>query len=335
MSFNPFKSTIAPYTYRIFTPVLVFSLPFEHLLNFIIINVSALIATSILFFYYLKRLNFKTVYCFIGVLIFILSPNVLYCMYNIALVDALAFLFYLAAFYAILSKNDKLYLLILFIGVLNKETILFTIPFFFLCKLENKRLIDALKSTILIITPSIVLFIFIRVFYGLKNYISIDTVKETILYQFNNANNILVNPYLSFGVLWIIGLYNIKYNDNNFIKKSLIVLPFIFLQILIATDTSRSLFLAFPIIIPLSLYVFRIKNIKILLIFFLMSLCTLCSYLISIIARSNDVMSFIISLNNIYSFLILPSELLISTILFIIITKSVLNNEMTKKNYLK
>lgn len=318
MSYTPFESTNAPYMYRILTPLLVFILPLKHIISFTLINLTAITSTSVLFYYYLKKLNFKPLYSFIGVLFFILGPNILYSMYNIALVDPLSFLFFLLAFYAILCKNDKLYFIAIILGILNKETILFTVPLYFLYKLETERLIDALKSTVLILVPVLILFISIRYYFGFTDYLSPATVKEIILYQIN-SNNILVNPYLTFGVLWIIGLYNIKNIENKFLKNTLYVLPFIFLQIFIATDTLRSLFLAFPIIIPLSLYMFKIKDKKIISIFLIFSIFTIISYLISI----TDLPTLTNLLFNFVSFLILPSEILVTVILIVLLIKNI------------
>lgn len=325
MSYNPFESTSAPYMYRILTPLLAYILPFKHITSFILINLTAIISTSVLFYYYLKKLNFKPFYSFIGVLFFILGPNILYSMYNIALVDPLSFLFFLLAFYSILSKNDKMYMFALIIGVFNKETILFTVPLYFLYKLETERLINAIKSTALILVSVLILFISIRYYFGFTEYLSLTTIKEIIFYQIN-SNNILANPYLTFGALWIIGIFNIKNIENKFLKNSLYVLPFIFLQILMATDTLRSLFLAFPIIIPLSLYIFKIRDNKILLIFLVLSILTLISYLISIMARSGNLSAFTDLLSNFISFLILPSEILIIAVLIYLIIRNTNKN---------
>lgn len=279
MSYAPFQSSVAPYMYRLLTPVLVYLLPFNHMMGFTLINLTGLFGTAILFYYYLKKLNFNKMHCFFGVIFFISAPTVIYSMYDIALVDILSFLFFLLAFYAILCKNDKLYLFALILGVLNKETILFTLPLYFLCKNESKGLGHALKKTLLMALVPLVLFISIRYFFGFTSYFSITTVKETVLYALQMKRIFdLRNPFLAFGTLWILSLYAIKFVGNSFLKKSLCILPLIFLQILIATDISRSLFIAFPIIIPISLYLFKIKdNIR---IFVILSFLILFSYIL-------------------------------------------------------
>ena len=279
MSYNPFQSTIAPFMYRIFTPFLVYLLPFNHLVGFTLVNLTALFLTAVLFYYYLKKLDFNNIYSSLGVLFFLLAPTVIYSMYDIALVDYLSFLFFLLAFYAILCKNDKLYFISLILGVLNKETILFTIPLFFLYKIEIKGLIKAIKLTILVALIPLILFISIKYYFGFTSYFSLNTIKETLLYdlQIKNIFN-LSNPFLAFGTLWILGLYALNFVNDSFLKKSLYLMPFIFLQVLIATDMFRALFIAFPIIIPISLYLFKIKD-KIV-IFVILSFFVLFSYIL-------------------------------------------------------
>ena len=277
MSYNPFQSTIAPFMYRIFTPFLVYLLPFNHLVGFTLVNLTALFLTAVLFYYYLKKLDFNNIYSSLGVLFFLLAPTVIYSMYDIALVDYLSFLFFLLAFYAILCKNDKLYFISLILGVLNKETILFTIPLFFLYKIEIKGLIKAIKLTILVALIPLILFISIKYYFGFTSYFSLNTIKETLLYDLQIKNIFdLSNPFLAFGTLWILGLYALNFVNDSFLKKSLYLMPFIFLQVLIATDMFRALFIAFPIIIPISLYLFKIKDkivIFVILSFFILSSC--------------------------------------------------------------
>jgi hypothetical protein len=304
---------MAPYMYRILTPLLVYYLPFKHANGFTLINIAALVSTSVLFYYYLKKLSFKPLYSFLGVLIFILAPNVMYNMYNIALVDNLSFLFFLSAFYAILCKNDKLYLFALILGILNKENILFTLPLYFLCKLKGQGIANAFKSTILVSLGPFILYFIIRYYFGFNSYLALNPV---II-----SNNILTNPYIAFGVLWLIALYNVKLNENKFLKNSLFLLPIIFLQIFIATDSMRNFFIAFPIIIPLSLYMFKIKDNRIISIFLILSIFTLLLYLMPL-TKTGNISLFISSLFDLYSFLVLPLAVLITFLLIILFIKN-------------
>ena len=323
MSYMSFQNVTAPYIYRILTPFLVHIFPCDHVTGFILINLTSLFLTAVLFYYYLKKLNFSQIHSFIGVLLFLLSSTVIFSMYDIVLVDFLSFLFFLLAFYAILCENDNVYLIVLIFGVLNKETILLTLPLYFLFKLSDNRLVESLKSTILVAIIPLVLFICIRYYFGFTSYFSVFTIKETLLY-ISQTNTILVNPYLAFGTLWIIILYNVRFVKNVFLKKSLYILPFIFLQILIATDIFRALFLAFPIIIPISLYLFKIKNSRILITFIGLSFFMILTYILTIPFPSSEL------------FIMLPLESLILSLLIIryLSINGILNGILSKINSL-
>lgn len=262
MSYYPFEGKSPPFMYRILTPLIVYLLPLNHLNGFIIINLISLFLTAILLYYYLKKLDFRSKDSLIGVLFFLLSPVVIFTMNDIVLVDALSFLLLLLTFYAILCKNDILYLFFLILGILNKETVLLTIPLFFLYKLENNKLIDTLKSTIILLIPVFIVFIGIRFYVGFSSYYTLDLIESIISYHLRHSYSIFYIPweiYTPFGLLWIISLLNLIKIDNNFIHKSFYLLPIIFIQSFIATDIFRMLFIAFPIIIPMSLYIFRCK----------------------------------------------------------------------------
>jgi len=305
MSLSPFKSTLAPYTYRILTPLIVFLLPLKKLAGFFLINTSSLFLAAIVFYYYLKRLKFNSLISFLGVLIFLSAPTVIYSLYDIALVDNLSFLFIALAFYFILSERDGLFFIVMLIGILNKETILFTIPLFFLYKLEQANLKIALKKTFLILIPILIVFFVIRFHYGFTDYFSLNTINNILIYHLT-ANNMFKNPYLAFGTLWIMFFYGIKYIDNRFLKKSLYILPLIFLQILISTDIYRVLFIGFPIIIPVGLYIFKRNNI------WINSILILFSSVMTIIYVS------LIPLNGfLFGLLTLPLEIIILTALIL------------------
>ncbi|MGC9516569.1 MAG: hypothetical protein ACP5C3_02595 [Methanomicrobiales archaeon] len=316
MAMNPFKATIAPYTYRILTPLIVSLIPLERLEGFFLVNVSSIIIAATIFYYYLKKLNFNSYLSYLGVMLFISAPTVIYSLYDIALVDNLSFLFITLAFYFILIRKDWLFFIVLLIGVVNKETILFTIPVYFLYNIEINNLKIALKKSVLILLPILFIFMIIRFQYGVTDYFTINTIKNNLLehlYRYNIIKNYLYiaigtfkNPYLAFGTIWLIFLYGIKYIDNKFLKKSLYVLPLIFLQILISTDIYRVIFIAFPIIIPIALYVYKKNIIGVNLFFILISLILIICY------------TLLVNLNGfLFGLVILPLEIVILTSLLV------------------
>lgn len=307
MSYNPFKAINAPFTYRVLTPLIVYLLPFEHLTGFIIVNIFFLFATSLLFFYYLRKSNFSFLVSIIGLFFFMLSPTTIFMMASICQVEVLMWFMLLLAFYAILCNNDKLYVLALLIGVMNKETVLIIIPLYFLNKLKsNGSLLHSIKSTIITALPALIAFMLIRLYFGLSGtynsipYYSIEFVKFILkeylqlgvadpYYQLFGIHSPLCVPYfiyVTFGSLWLFMLFNLKHIDNNFLKNSLYLIPFIFLQLIIGIDIRRILFIAFPIIIPIALYEFeKVVSISKCKVLFTKSFIPLGLFLIIIFSR--------------------------------------------------
>ena len=121
-------------------------------------------------------------------------------------------------------------------------------------------MVNAMKTTSLVAIPALLLFGFIRYYLGdFGGYSSLITIKNTILHDLSRHKfYIPYGFYLPFGTSLIIAFLNIKKIDNGFLKKSLYVLPFVFAQLLLA-DIARMIFLAFPIIIPISLYLFKVN----------------------------------------------------------------------------
>jgi hypothetical protein len=316
MSFNPFQTVSDPYTYRLLTPLLVYLLPLNHLSGFTLINSAGITATGVLLYYYLKKLEFSPLISLLGLTFFFFSPMVIYSLYNIALVDSLSFLFFLLAFYAILVENDKIYIIALILGVLNKETILLTLPFYFLYNLKNNGRVNAIKKTILMLTISFIIFISVRYYYGFTGHFSLNTIISMIEFHIKNHCSLLVSYFLTFSSLWLIAFLNLNEVKDDFLKISLITLPFIFIQTILATDIFRILFIAFPIIIPLSLYIHKIKVMK-LSIYFLLSICSLFSYLLWLIIGYN------LYPLDILLFMGIPLQILVSTVLLFLMFFSI------------
>ncbi|MCE5214150.1 MAG: hypothetical protein LLF83_05460 [Methanobacterium sp.] len=181
----------------------------------------------------------------------------------------------------------------------------------------DKGILKALKSTILISLPALLLFLYVRYALGFINYLSWETISNIILYHLSSLS-LFNSPYPAFGTLWIIALLNLSKNNNPFIKKTIYLLPLIIMQLFIATDTYRLLFLAFPIIIPLSLYLNINENTKRILMLLILSIIILISY---------SVFFNVSTIPNILILIFLPLEILITGFLLILLYKKNLINK--------
>ncbi|MFX1477327.1 MAG: hypothetical protein ACFFCI_04275 [Promethearchaeota archaeon] len=210
-----FRSEIvAPFCYRPLMPLLAGILPFDLKTSYFLINFISVYLTGILL-YFTLRIQFSRLlsivglffFCFLNYIeaiyraisFFYFSPFYHIYFYEIYNVDTLSILFLMICFYCILSSKNSLYSVFLVLGILTKETILFTIPIFLLHiyvkreKPENKkrRYIKSSKSVIYIL-PGIIVYTLMHIYIIPKSIIG--TVWD-IYYQ--------GNEYLSFKMVLI------------------------------------------------------------------------------------------------------------------------------------
>jgi hypothetical protein len=263
MSYDVFEKVGGNQQGRILVPFLVYLLPIDHYAGFGVVNLISLFLLGILFYYYIKKLNFGRIEAFAGVLLLLLSPTMIYTIRNICLVDIPSFLFILIAFYAMLIRNEKLYLIILIIGVLNKETILLTLPVYFFYRLSNSNAITAFKSTTIVAIPALILFAAMKIFLQPPPVPAETLIKAVFAYYKSVGPLYLMSQtYMPFGSLWLLNIANLKQIDNLFLKVGIYIMTLVVLietTILGGTDIFRIIFILFPIIIPISLYSFKIK----------------------------------------------------------------------------
>ena len=263
MSYDVFEKVGGNQQGRILVPFLVYLLPIDHYAGFAAVNLASLFLLGILFYYYIKKLNFGRMEAFAGVLLLILSPTMIYTIRNICLVDIPSFLFILIAFYAMLIKNEKLYLIVLILGVLNKETILLTLPVYFLYKLSSSNAIAAFKSTAMVAIPAMILFAAMKIFLQPTPVPAGLVIKAVFAYYKSVGLLYLMSQtYMPFGSLWLLNVANLKQIDNTFLKVGIYVMLFVVIietTLLGGTDVFRIIFILFPVIIPVSLYSFKIK----------------------------------------------------------------------------
>ncbi len=197
---------ISPFCYRVFQPFIIYILPFDIKLSFTVIGFISYYLLGIVL-YYTLRIHFDKIYSLLGMLLFIIfiecSINFLYvefsAVYN---VDGLTYLFFICCFYAILKRKNILYAIFLVLGVLTKESILFTIPVFFLYnyyvdnnKLKLKKGLKSLLRNFKFILPAIISVLIVRLVvvplpipehyvwymgYNETDYLSLDYFKMMI-----------------------------------------------------------------------------------------------------------------------------------------------------------
>lgn len=169
-----FKSAILnPFCYRVLVPFLVYILPFDIDMSFIVLSFVSLYLTGIVL-YYTLRIKFNRILSTYGLLAFITLDIIDISFDHYYLVDSVAYFFIILCFYAILKENKRLYLISLIFGVLTKETVLITIPVFLLYSIFyteddlkeikiNKEVLNQVIKLSKYFGPSLIIFILLRI----------------------------------------------------------------------------------------------------------------------------------------------------------------------------
>ncbi|MCD6595301.1 hypothetical protein J7L68_06480, partial [bacterium] len=179
------------------------------------------------------------------------------------------------SFYAIVKEKKLLYLITLVLGILNRETIIFTLIPYFIHYWYKNRLKNAVKNTLLLSILPIVTFIIIRypgILPGYSGEIS-KGYSQTILNYFKNIlfskewlnriggyTPIITSIFDSYGLIWLLFIFGWKNSPKISKYFLLFLLPFFGM---IFWDPERMLISAFPVII--SIAICGIEEVKLLL----------------------------------------------------------------------
>ncbi len=299
-----FQPSTAPFRYRILTPLLVYLLPFNTLTSFIIVNIAALYASIFLFYKYLDKLEFPNDIKYIGCIFFILNPITIFLLWAICFIDFLSFFLLLLSFHAIKENKRILFSISVSLGVLNREFMILLPIFYFLFYLKKKEFMKVLGSTLLVSIVPAICFGIVRLIYGLElSIITFYTLKIVFLVNIRNHQlNFFYHPYtffLSFGILWIVFLVVLGKMNNDYLRRTLFFLPFVFVQGFLGTSYSRLFFYAFPVIIPISLTIYRNKiKPKFFIIILILAISLVFFHVISVYSLINSVMIFYLNVYN-------------------------------------
>ena len=252
----------SPFRYRILIPFILLWFKNKLFLFGIISFISEIIAGLFLFMY--LRKFFTTLWSLIGTIIFFFSFNGPYYAWYPYLTDPLNLALISLSFYLII--NDKIswqLLLILSLGVLNRETlILIVIPLFIYLVLKNDT-----KTAIKISIP----FLMLPALIILSERIIIDSLFPsqtgyggTILSYFKNVffssawlqkigglNAVITSIIGTYGIWWIFAFYGFSTAEKRLKYFLIFLLPFIGMGL---ADTERMLMQTFPVVIPFSVY---------------------------------------------------------------------------------
>jgi hypothetical protein len=275
---NPFDFHIAPFCWRIGTPVLAKALPLDLQDSFTVISFISIWMTGVLVYYLARIFEFSKTYAFVGMLMFfsLKYATKLY-LFIFWAADPLSFLFIVLSIWCILSKKDMLFLLVLMTGVTVKESVIFAAPLYY--TFNARKLIDGKLAIrmLLLVAPAASVLISLRlgipkmnndvaylstlpeklriVQEGTSSYGYLALLREIGLQRVKMLSLSTLGDYTigTFGVvLMSLPFFSVKRNIELFLR----FIPFLALvgsQLLFAVGTNRLLALGFPAIILMAL----------------------------------------------------------------------------------
>ena len=267
---SPPAAPSAPFKFRPLTPFLVWLLPTTPAVGFAIVNLSALGATGVAFYYYLRELAFGVWIAVSGVVLFVLSPAIAYTVTNVVLVDAVGYLFLVCALWAAARDDLILFAGVLAVGITARQTVLFAFPVYVLYRFQIAGVRGAVRALAAALPAGVVL-LGVRLFYGFSNETIAAIIARGVGAQLHKLElSIFYIPYevySAFGTLWLLALlYSYRHIvtasrfrlqehqlNHEFLVAGLLVAPGAFLQPLVARDIARVLYLVFPVMIPAGL----------------------------------------------------------------------------------
>lgn len=275
---NPFDFHIAPFCWRIGTPVLAKALPLDLPDSFTVISFISIWMTGVLVYYLARIFEFSKTYAFVGMLMFFsLKYATRLYLFIFWSADPLSFLFIVLSIYCILSKKDMLFLLVIMTGVTVKESVIFAAPLYY--TFNARKLIDGKLAIrmLLLVAPAVSVLISLRlgipkmnndvaylstlpeklriVQEGTSSYDYLALLREIGLERVKMLSLSTLGDYTvgTFGVvLMSLPFFSVKRNIELFLR----FIPFLALvgsQLLFAVGTNRLLALAFPAIIMMAL----------------------------------------------------------------------------------
>lgn len=274
MALNNLDFHIAPFCWRILVPILASVLPFELSINFQLIAFFSVVFSGYFVFLIARKIFEDDLIAFGMMLAFYsLSFAAKNAIHDFWLPDALVIFLISAGIYSILAKNNFAFLLIIILGALTKESVLFIIPLYY--TFNTNQIIDKkllFQTFVFLIIGLSILLILVRVLIPPLNQ-NIEYVSRLPLHLKLVQNE---NSFYSFGYLFkTIGVDRIKNLSIKFLYKiSLYVftsyfifmffdiksllkwlvkfLPYVILvysQLLFAVNIERLVVLAFPFIL--------------------------------------------------------------------------------------
>jgi hypothetical protein len=262
MASNGPKAHVPALCWRILMPYIARHLPFGLEAGFFSITLASICVTSVATYYLSKRVMGSPQMGLAGVfLYFSLYWATKFLVFDFWLTDSLAFMFVVLILHSIVSGKEAQFIALLALGVMAKESVLFTVPLFY--SLNATRAFDAklAAKTVSYALPAIIVIMLLRHYiapeYGYSyvdslSRVSKDRIGAILSGQESTAGLVWTYTVRSFGLLFLLPFLSVGRNMGPLLRYSPFLL-LVYCQLLIAHDSERLIVLCFPAVILMAL----------------------------------------------------------------------------------
>lgn len=252
----------APFSWRVLTPFLAALLPVDKSIAFLTITLAALSLTSFALYLFLRERGFSHALGLVGVGLFVtLYPAAGFVVLDHYLPEPLTFLSIVLALLALEWEKDGLFLVVTCLGVLNKETVLFLLPVFFVFMRRRQRRPKRWLVCFIVSLP-ILIWLLVRLLIRPTNdYAYLDELLTQFHVRFIRdglgglRHQVAQYTFLTWGLIVFLILSPLTRSIRWLARETHLALWLLlaYVQTLFASDTQRLLVYAFPVLIPLAL----------------------------------------------------------------------------------
>jgi len=167
---DPFGFHVAPFCWRVATPLIVKALPFAATTAFALATFVALWFTGVAVYFLARKSAFSRATALSGMLLFFFFGWAVRAnLYNIYKPDPLAFLAMTVAMILIVDRRDLWLAALLAVGVMAKESVLFVVPLYY--TLHAKKPVDGRLAarTLLVALPAVAVLVALRALIPMRN----------------------------------------------------------------------------------------------------------------------------------------------------------------------
>jgi hypothetical protein len=246
-----------PYAFRVFSPGLAGLWPGDPVAGFTLLTLLALPLASTALYAYQRAIDLSRPAALAGALLFTVSGGAIRMLTTPVYVDAVTYLTEAAAFWLLARRQFWPFLLVVTLGVLNRETSLLLVAIYLVVEPPTRT--TWTRAALAILLPSLVYGVVVvsklaagGVLSGVAPLATLAPFARTFQQTLPSLPE-LFDVYSTLGVLWLLALRHLP-GPTSFQRRALVYGALVVLQLTVSRgDEGRNMSHLFPLLIPLAM----------------------------------------------------------------------------------